>query len=260
MKLSPLENPSASSCASNPSSQTSTNPHLRLRRPSAVLFDYDGVLVASEPIHLSAWMQLLDELGLPKDKQSIARLVGKTGPEILKTMLDLHRPGWDPTQYPLNELAYKKNNFYLEIARTELRPYPGVPQGLQWLKDHSISRAVVSNGKRREVETTLKALNLFHFFDEVITRDDVKAFKPDPTPYLLAAATLNVSIENCIAVEDSPTGMEAALMAKIPCAGILTNFNESTLKNPVPGRDDLRPTWIGTSMVHFFEWLQALPI
>ena len=77
-------------------------------RPRAVLFDYDGVLVASEPIHLSAWMQLLDELHLPRNLDLIKNLVGKTAPEILRQIFLTHRPEHKPSQDELQDLANRK--------------------------------------------------------------------------------------------------------------------------------------------------------
>lgn len=226
------------------------------QRPRAILFDYDGVLVSSEPIHLAAWMQLLAELGLPQDTKTIQQLVGKTAPEVIARLLDLHRPSWDPAVYDIHDLARRKNIFYLELAKKGLQPYPGVMDGLQWLREQGFRTAVVSNGKRNELEKTMKHLNLFDLFDQVISRDDAKSSKPDPTPYLMGAALLQVDPQECIAIEDSPTGLEAALLAKIPVAGVLSNFPKETLEYPIPGRPELRPHWIFQSIQDFFSWLK----
>lgn len=229
-----------------------------VKRPQAVLFDYDGVLVASDPIHLSAWMQLLAELNLPSDKKIIQEGIGKTAPEIIRQILDLHQPGWDPVKYDVHQLAVRKNDCYLEFAKKALQVYPGVIPGLQWLRSQNIKTAIVSNGKRRDIDRTMDLLGLGGYFDQTVSRDDVVAFKPDPTPYLFAAASLGIEPSRCMAVEDSPTGLEAALLAKIPTAAVLTTFPETALKNPVPGRPDLSPLWIGSSIQSFFDWLKSL--
>jgi phosphoglycolate phosphatase/beta-phosphoglucomutase len=170
-------------------------------------------------------------------------------------LLDLHRPTWDPKDYDLNDLARRKNVFYLELAKKGLQTYPGVPEGLQWLRSQGIRTAVVSNGKRNELEKTMKHLDLFDLFDQVISRDDAKSSKPDPAPYLLGAALLEVEPHECLAIEDSPTGLEAALFARIPSAAVLTNFPRQALETPVPGRPDLKPRWIFNSIQEFFAWL-----
>ena len=233
-----------------------------LQRPDAVLFDYDGVLVASENIHLSAWMQLLAELGLPEDKKGkkiIQEGVGKTAPQVLADLLNQHQPNWSPDQYMIPDLVQRKNDFYVALAQKDLQTYPGVREGIEWLRSQNIATAIVSNGRRRDLLQTVKSLNLSPLFDEIVSRDDVPAFKPDPTPYLFAAATLGKDPSRCLAIEDSPTGLEAALLARIPVAAVTTNFPAETLATPVLGRPDLKPIWIGPSIRDFFTWLKSLP-
>ncbi len=229
-----------------------------LQRPHAVLFDYDGVLVASDTIHLSAWMQLLDELQLPSDQKIIQERIGQTAPEIIRQILDLYRPGWNPGEYDLDALALRKNDFYLGFAQNQLQAYPGVHDGIRWLQSQNIKTAVVSNGKRHDLEKTMKKLNLKSLFDAVISRDDVGTFKPNPTHYLFGAAALGMDPHECLAIEDSPTGLESALLAKIPVAAVTTTFPKISLQNPVLGRPDLKPIWIGASIQSFFDWLKSL--
>lgn len=226
-------------------------------RPQAILFDNDGVLIASERLHWQAWENLLGQMGIPYHASEIQPLVGRTSPEIMTQLLDRHHPGWDPKDYPIHELAQQKNDIYLHYARTALQPYPGVKEGLAWLRTQGIKIAVVSNAKRRELLEAHRFLELDQWVDLYVSRDDVTAFKPDPLPYLFAAASLGIDPANCIAVEDSPPGLEAALMARIPTAAVLTNFTRSELEQPVPGRPDLRPIWIGKSIEALMQWIRA---
>ncbi|MEO7161710.1 MAG: HAD family phosphatase [Bdellovibrionia bacterium] len=230
-----------------------------VKLPYAVLFDYDGVLVASEPIHLLAWKQLLISLGLPEDLELIQKSIGKIAPKILETLLNLHRPGWSKADYNLDDLAKKKNDFYLALVEANLTAYPGVREGLIWLRQNKVRTAVVSNAKGRELRTTLNMLNLTDFFDEIISRDDVFPNKPDPTPYLLAAQRLGLEPGQCIALEDSPPGLEAALRAGIPTIAISTNFPPEILRQPVLEKPDLTPIRIDPNIQSFFDWLKTLP-
>ncbi len=229
-----------------------------MKRPKGILFDHDGVLVASEPLHFKAWQSLLAELGMSFPTERMKHMVGKTAPETIAYVLDQCRPGWTATQFDVHALALRKNDFYLEFARTELAPYPGVPEGLEWLRKQGIRAAVVSNAKRRELETALVTLGLAPFLDHIISRDDVAFHKPDPRPYLQGAAALGFSVADCIAVEDSPPGLQAALLAGVPAAAVMTNFSREALERPVAGRAELQPIWIGASMVEFFEWVHEL--
>lgn len=212
----------------------------------------------SEPLHWAAWGQLLEELGLPYHEEELRRLVGKTAPEIMAHLLTLHRPGWNPADYDLNTLALRKNDHYLASVSTQLRAYPGVRELLEWLRERGIKTGVVSNSKRRELETALRGLKLFDFFDVVLSRDDVKPPKPDPAPYLFGAACVGVDPEDCLAVEDSPTGIESALVGGMPGAAVLTNFSRQAMEQPVPGRPELRPVWIGASIVELHAQLRRL--
>ena len=74
----------------------------------------------------------------------------------------------------------------------------------------------------------------------------------------MAAASLGFEPGDCLAVEDSPTGIESALVGKVPAAAVLTNFSRQVMEAPVPGRPDLKPVWIGESMLKLFEDLCAL--
>ncbi len=226
--------------------------------PRALLFDHDGVLVTSEPLHRAAWEELFKELGLPYNEAELRQMVGKTAPETLASVLDRYRPGWDPKDYDLDELALRKNDFYLEFSKTRLVPYPGVREGLEWLKEQGIPAAVVSNAKRRELEATLTQLGLIDFFEALVSRDEAKVPKPDPTPYLMGAAILGFDPKDCLAVEDSPPGLEAALVAKVPAAAVMTNFPREVLEKPVPGREDLKPIWIGASLAELFGLMRRL--
>lgn len=228
-------------------------------RPRAILFDHDGVLVASEPLHWAAWEGLSKEIGIPFDEALIRKAVGKTAPQILELMLAKFRPDQEVSPEQVRSWVDRKNEIYLNEAGNGLSPYPGVLEGLEWLKRNGILAGVVSNARRRELRTVLNELGLSPWMGAIVSREDAGAAKPDPTPYLLGAASLGVEPGDCFAVEDSPPGLEAALMARIPGCGVTTNFSRNALETPVPGRSDLRPFWIGESMREFFEMLRQLP-
>jgi len=228
----------------------------QIRLPKAILFDHDGVLVASEALHVKAWGMLLAELGLPYEPAAIHAQTGKTAPQILAGILNHYRPEWDPADYDLEALAVLKNDFYLDAARTELEPYPGVREGLAWMRSVGMAAAVVSNAKRRELAAALSRLGIDQYFAHVISRDEAGSPKPNPAPYLMGAALCGFEPSECLAVEDSPTGIEASLLAGIPSVAVLTNFPREALEYPVPGRPDLRPALIVSSMAELFEVLQ----
>lgn len=228
------------------------------KKPKAILFDHDGVLVTSEQLHFLAWQQLLRDMGLPWEKISFHGLVGRTAPQILRILLDQFKPGWSESEYDLDALALKKNDIYLGYAQTQLAVYPGVRDGLIWARENGIRCGVVSNAKRRELEASLSLLKLGEFFQAIVSRDDVPRPKPDPGPFEHAALALGVTPEECIAIDDSPTGLEGALRAGCLTASVTTNYPRDILENPVLGRPHLKPAWIGDSMDQFFDWVRKV--
>jgi beta-phosphoglucomutase len=225
--------------------------------PKAILFDHDGVLVTSEELHFLAWQQLIRDLGLPWEKMAIANLVGRPAPVIIRTLLDEFRPGWSEKEYNLDELATKKNDYYLVYAQTQLAPYPGVREGLAWAQKNGIPCGIVSNARRRELNASMSLLNLGHYFQVIVSRDDVPRSKPDPGHFEYAALALGIPPAECIAIDDSPVGLEAALLAGCLTASITTNYPRNILEFPIPGRPDLRPEWIGDTMDQFFDWVRV---
>lgn len=226
-------------------------------RPLAVLFDYDGVLVSSETIHLLAWKQVLAELGLPQDLNLIQRGIGKTAPQIITDLLNRYRPNWSPQEFDVHEIARVKNDHYLSYAKDNLIAYPGAKEGISWLKEQNMRVAIVSNAKKNELEMTLQFVGLHGLFDVLLSRDDVQHPKPNPDHYLCACRFFHLNPSDCLAVEDSPTGMASALFGSIPVAGILTNYSQKDLENPISERPDLKPVWIGGSLLEFFSWLKS---
>ncbi len=229
-----------------------------VKRPKAILFDHDGVLVTSEELHFLAWQQLLRDMGLPWQKIKFDGLVGKPAPVILETFLNQYRPGWTRTEYDVDALALQKNDTYLEMAKTQLGVYPGVREGLEWAKREGILCAVVSNAKRRELRASLSLLKLEDYFKVTLSRDDVVRPKPDPGPFEFAALSLGVKTSECVAIDDSPTGLEGALLAGCVTASVTTNYPRGNLEKPVPGRPDLRPVFIASDMEEFFNWVKGL--
>lgn len=228
-------------------------------RPKAILFDHDGVLVTSEQLHFLAWQQLLKDMGLPWSEIRFEGMVGRPAPLILTALLDQFKPGWSTDEYDVDALALKKNDYYLEYAKTQLAVYPGVREGLAWAAAEGIPCAVVSNAKRRELKASLSLLRIEGYFKVVLSRDDMVRPKPDPGPFEFAALSLGVRPAESIAIDDSPTGLEGALLAGCVTASVTTNYPRNALEVPVPGRGDLRPVWIGDTMEAFFAWVASLP-
>lgn len=174
----------------------------------AVLWDMDGTLVDSEPVWVRAQIELLTSLGATWTEADCLALVGSDLADALDVWMAQLRPG----VIEADELAAR---IYGEVVRTlkegvVLRP--GALELLTGLKAAGIPCALVSASYRLMIETVLSHLPP-DLFDVVVAGDEVTNGKPDPEPYLTAAAELGVDVTKCVVIEDSPTGAQAGTAA-----------------------------------------------
>jgi HAD superfamily hydrolase (TIGR01509 family) len=187
------------------------NTHVRLPVDTfwAVVFDMDGVLLDSEPLHHRAVNQLLAEEG--KGRLSQEEYVAYMGTTDEYTWRDLIRR-FD-LQAPLKTYCDRYDTAVLDLYRGCSLPAPGVPQVLAAVKSLGWGLAVASSSRNEWVETCLSALGIRDWFDVVVTGDLVRRSKPDPEIFELAARCLGIPPQACLAVEDSPKGVTAAVSA-----------------------------------------------
>jgi HAD superfamily hydrolase (TIGR01509 family) len=190
----------------------------------AVIFDLDGVVADSHPIHEVAWKTLLAEAGLDPNTINVDFLyAGRPRREILEHYLgslsDSEKQHWGRRKDELYELAAKALKAKPEIARV-----------LSQLCEADIVCALATSaGRKRSIES-LGLLGLTGFFPVVITGEDVIAPKPAPDIFLLAAKKLGVLPENCVALEDSVAGVQAAVASGMKCCGYTSRERAEELR------------------------------
>jgi HAD superfamily hydrolase (TIGR01509 family) len=167
----------------------------------AVIFDLDGTLIDTESVALVTGHAAFASVGHAVDLDFMHKLVGMDLPSSTGIILS-HRPGIDIAA--LNDLW--RAEFDARIAQ-ELRLKPGV---LELFAQLALPRAVATSSGRKGAHHKLRLVGLEQEFAHIITLDDVKAAKPAPDPFLLAAKRLGVDPTRCVAFEDSETGAEAA--------------------------------------------------
>lgn len=178
----------------------------------AIIFDFDGVIVDSEPLHEAALLQCARERGMSfTHEQYMAKLIGLADRDCLPVLYQLN--GRTPT--PEEHASYftqKKQLVHAMIERGEAKGFPGTLAIIREASG-SVPLAVCSGAIRPEIEMVLKSLEIARFFRTIVSADDVKRSKPDPEGYQKAAAALDEKPSNCVALEDTPTGCRAALGA-----------------------------------------------
>ncbi len=181
---------------------------------AAILFDLDGTLVNTDPIHFIAWQQMLNRYGIDIDETFYkSKISGGLNPQILANIL----PQLSPDEAV--EFADEKEAMFRELA-PNLQRMPGLTELLTWTETHQIRRALVTNAPRDNAIFMLEILGLETTFELIILAEDEAAAKPDPTPYRVAVERLEVNLETVIALEDSPSGIRSAVGAGIPTIGI----------------------------------------
>ncbi|MBD1921356.1 HAD-IA family hydrolase [Microcoleus sp. FACHB-831] len=190
---------------------------------AAILFDLDGTLVNTDPFHYKAWQEILREYGIEIDEFFYkTRISGRLNPEIIEDILP---------QLSLEEgvqFAEDKEARFRNLAPL-LKPLAGLDEVMSWTKQCGLKRALVTNAPRKNVHFLLSVLGLTESFDSVILAEEAIAGKPDPAPYQLALNDLNITAEQALAFEDSPSGIRSSVGAGIRTIGIASTHDPKAL-------------------------------
>ena len=190
---------------------------------AAILFDLDGTLVNTDPVHYKAWHEILRDYELEIDEEFYKRRIsGRLNPVIIQDVLP-HLSFEAGLQ-----LAEEKETRFRELA-VELTPLPGLSAVLEWIDEHGLKRAVVTNAPRKNVHFMLQVLGLLDVFSIVVLAEEATAGKPDPAPYKLALSHLGVTPDSAIAFEDSPSGIHSSVGAGICTVGIASTHDPKNL-------------------------------
>lgn len=189
-----------------------------------VIFDLDGVIVNTVPLHFKAWKKMFNEYGKKfnfKDyKQKVDGIPRMSGARAILSEL---------SQEELNAAAAKKQSYFLEFLKQEgIKVYPSTVNFIKILKNNKIKVAVISSSKN--CLFILEKANLVNLFDVIITGNDIKRGKPHPDIFLLAAEKLNLNPSECVVFEDAVLGVEAAKNAKMKVIGIDRYLKPERLK------------------------------
>lgn len=175
----------------------------------AIIFDLDGTLVDSEPIHEKAWTMTAENYGFNYQHEQFVGKGDNAVAESIVTKVKVHNPTLTTKQLEKEKEAY----FLAELVNLKVRD--GVEELIQQLKQKKIKCAIASSTTRKQVDAMVAAAKLTATFDVILTGDQVTNKKPNPEIYLKALEQLQLTSEEAIAVEDSPVGAEAACNAHL---------------------------------------------
>jgi HAD superfamily hydrolase (TIGR01509 family) len=180
----------------------------------AYLFDCDGTIADSMPLHYVAWKQALGEHGCDFPEDLFYQWGGMPVHEIISTLSQRHG-----LRMPVEQVAVRKENLYYEY----LPRLTAVPEVLEVIETShgSLPFAVVSGSTRESVTASLQSLRLLDKFDTLVCAGDYQRSKPHPEAFLLAAERLGVAPEKCLVFEDTALGIEAATAAGMASVKVL---------------------------------------
>ncbi len=194
---------------------------------SAIVFDFDGVLVDSEPMHLRAYQEVLERFGqsLPREKY-YASYLGYDDHGVFTAVAKAR--DWPLDEQTLSALIDEKSRVFDALIAGGDLLYPGAAECVARLAA-LWPLGIASGAARPEIEHTLQASGLHRHFRFIVAAGETPHGKPAPDPYLKAATLHGVPAEACVAIEDSRWGIEAAKAAGLWCIGITHTYPVSEL-------------------------------
>ena len=185
----------------------------------AVIFDMDGVIIDSEPVHYEVGQFLFKELGI------------EIPDSVLKTFVGLgDRNMWSriKASYRLREsveyLVARDRRMYLEILseflrKNEIGPVPGARDLIKNLYENKVRLALASSSPLEVIRRVLSSFEIAEYFNAIVSGDEVRKSKPAPEIFLRSSLFLGLPGEDCVVIEDSKNGIEASISAGMRCIG-----------------------------------------
>lgn len=187
------------------------------------LFDFDGVIVDTEPIYDIFWNEAGIRYGTGINNFA-AVIKGTTLPYIMEKY-------FSDRSEEFRQMVVKESTEY--ESTMPLPAMPGSIEFLHLLKEKGVQIGLVTSSDNSKVERAFKLHQLDNLFDTIVTADRITKGKPDPMCYLLAASDLKVASANCLVFEDSFAGIQAGTAAGMRVIGLSTTNPEETLKDKV---------------------------
>ena len=194
----------------------------------AVVFDFDGVLADSEPLHLAACQEVFSSIGITLTREEYyAHYLGYDDETMIRVLAeDRGRPLSDAGIAEL--IAQKARVFDAVVARTDVL-FPGASDCIERLA-RDFPLAIASGALRHEIQMILERARLDRYIRFIVASGDTPNSKPAPDPYTRAAVLHGLAPEACVAIEDSRWGIESARTAGLACVGITTSYPASELR------------------------------
>jgi HAD superfamily hydrolase (TIGR01509 family) len=200
-------------------------------RPSAVVFDLDGLMFNTEELYQEVGSELLARRGYAFTQELLDKMMGRPSKVALQIMIDTHT-----LQATVEELVAETDEIFPELLQARLAPMPGLLDLLAFLEARQIPKGIATSSRRSFVERVLGKFGLEPRFSPILTSEDIVHGKPHPEIYLKAAKRLGIAPGEMVVLEDSQNGCRAAVAA-------------GAIAVAVPGEHSRRHDFTGAALV-----------
>ncbi len=186
----------------------------------AVLFDMDGLMVDTEPLHFQAYEKVFTKYGKNFSKEeNIKRYIGTSDVYCAKDMVVRFN-----LPISAEKLLEEKRQIYKEFIKNQLVAQSGLSSLLTNLSENNYKIAIASSATLEEIETVIKGLDISSQIDDYVSAEEVENGKPAPDVYFLAARKLGINPNECLVLEDSPRGVQAGKSAGMEVFAIPSGY------------------------------------
>ncbi|QOW10758.1 HAD family phosphatase [Kaistella flava (ex Peng et al. 2021)] len=180
----------------------------------AVLFDMDGIIVDTEPLHRKAYFQMFDDLEIEVSEELYTSFTGASTKKVCNTLIEKYQLEKSHEDLSIIKRKYFKDYFYND---SDFQLLPGVKSLIENYFDNNIKLVLASSASMVTIDMVFEKFDLEKYFIGKISGADLKESKPHPEIFLLASEIADESKENCMVIEDSTNGIIAAHSAGIFC-------------------------------------------
>ena len=185
-----------------------------------VIFDLDGVLADTENLKAEAHSKTTHYLGQNVNKNLYIKVMGKSFTEVAKTFMEKGN-----LSFPIGEYRNTFNKQYKKMLQKDVRIKNGAKIFLRTLSTNQIEMVLVTSSEKWMADLILNKTNIYKYFKSIISSEDIKEEKPSPEPYLEAIRKIELNVNECVAFEDSETGIISASAAGLIVYGLRHRYN-----------------------------------
>lgn len=192
--------------------------------PLGLVWDMDGVIVDTGIYHRDAWIEAFGKRGIEFTQEDFEATFGIRNDDVIRRMLGKKTPA-----DRVLEISREKEADYRRRVAESISALPGVVALMADLEDAGFRQALATSAPLLNVRQIMDGLQLYRYFDCIVTEADVSEGKPSPESFLLAARSLDIPPANCVVIEDAIAGVSAARRAGMRCIAVTTSRPRSSL-------------------------------